>query len=45
MDEENKGKQDRKSYIAFGIAILRGLLVILLGILPIFNPEKSNFFF
>jgi len=44
MDEETKTKQNRKQNIAFWIAILRGLLAIILGILLIFNPEKSQFF-
>jgi uncharacterized membrane protein HdeD (DUF308 family) len=40
----DKDKQNRKSSIAFGIALIRGLLAILLGILLIFNPDKSRFF-
>jgi len=44
MDEDTKTKQNRKQTIAFWIAILRGLLAIILGILLIFNPEKSQFF-
>lgn len=42
MDEENKGKQDRKRSIAFLISMLRGFFAILLGLILIFNPEKTR---
>ena len=42
MDKENKGKQDRKSTIAFWISMLRGFFAIILGLILIFNPEKTR---
>jgi len=42
MDKESKGKQDRKSSIAFWISMLRGFFAIILGLILIFNPEKSR---
>jgi len=42
MDKENKGKQDRKISIAFWISMLRGFFAIILGLILIFNPEKTT---
>ena len=44
MDKDTSNKQNRKQTIAFWITIVRGILAIGLGILLIFNPEKSRFF-
>ena len=42
IDKENKGKQDRKRSIAFLISMLRGFFAILLGLILIFNSEKTG---
>ena len=42
MDKENEGKQDRKISIAFWISMLRGFFAIILGLILIFNPEKTR---
>ena len=42
MENEKKDKSKRKGYIALGIALIRGFLAIVLGIVLIFNPEKSR---
>ena len=43
MNEEKTMEQKSNLNIAFWIAMVRGILAIMLGILLLFNPEKSRF--